>query len=112
MGGRRLVMRIGAALEAIDQTLADIMTMDRRQKLQAYAVVQALVERLRGISRSRVMSTSIINAQLLKIQFSAEALAGLGGGRRSEEAHLADVKTALDVLTGPDCFGYALDEVE
>jgi hypothetical protein len=105
-------MRIGAALEAIDQTLSDIIELDRRQKLSAYAVVQALVERLRAISRSRVMSTSIINAQLLKIQFSAEALAGLGGGRRSDEAHLADVKAALDVLTGPDCFGYALDEIE
>jgi hypothetical protein len=105
-------MRIGSALEAIDLSLSDIVALDRRQKLSAYAVVQALTERLRGISRSRVMSTSIINAQLLKIQFSAEALAGLGGGRRSEEAHLADVKAALEVLAGPDCFGYALDEIE
>jgi hypothetical protein len=105
-------MRIGAALEAIDHTLSHMAELDRRQKLAAYAVVQALVKRLRAISRARVMSTSIINAQLLKIQFSTEALAGLGGGRRSDEAHLADVKAALAVLAGPDCFGYALDEIE
>jgi len=105
-------MRIGAALEALDLTLSDFSELDRRQKLLAYSVVQAINERLRGIARARGMSLSIINAQLLKIQFSVESLAGMGGGRQSEEAHFADARAALDALSGPDCFGYNLDEIE
>jgi hypothetical protein len=105
-------MRIGAALEALDLTLSEIPALDRRQKILAYGAVQAITERLRGIAKARGMSTSIINAQLLKIQFSAEALAGLGGGRLGDESHLVDVRAALDALSGPDCFGYNLDEVE
>jgi hypothetical protein len=105
-------MRIGAALEALDFTLSEISALDRREKLQSYATVQAIAERLRAIAKARGMSSSIINAQLLKIQFSAEALAGLGGGRAGDEAHLADIRAALAALSGPDCFGYNLDEVE
>jgi hypothetical protein len=105
-------MRIGAALEALDFTLAELPSLDRCHKLFAYATVQALIERLRGIARARGMSASMINAQLLKLQFSAEALAGLGGGRHGDEPHLKDIRAALDALTGPDLFGYQLDEVE
>src|SRR4051812_976272 len=105
-------MRIGAALDALGQTMSEVPALDRRQRLAAYAAVQAITERLRAISRARGMSSSIINAQLNKIQFSAEALAGLGGGRAGDESHLADVRKALDALAGPDCFGYSLDEVD
>ena len=105
-------MRIGAALEALDHTLSEVATLDRRDRLLAYAVVQALTDRLRHIAKARGMTSSIINAQLLKIRFSAEALAGLGGGRPGDASHLADVRAALDALSGPDCFGYSLDEVD
>jgi hypothetical protein len=105
-------MRIGAALEALDHTLSEITTLDPRQRLLTYGAVQAIAERLRAIARARGLSSSIINAQLLKIQFSTEALAGLGGGRQSDEGHLGDIRAALEALRGADCFGYNLDEVE
>jgi hypothetical protein len=105
-------MRIGAALEALDALLVQMPTLDRHQKILTYAAIQAINDRLRSIARARGMSVSIINAQLLKIQFSAEALAGLGGGRLGDETHLQDFRAALEALAGPDCFGYQLDAIE
>jgi hypothetical protein len=105
-------MRIGAALEALDFLLTEMPALDRRQRILSAAAIQAILERLRAISRARGMSASIINAQLLKIQFSAEALAGLGGGRLGDESHMADFRAALEALSGPDCFGYQLDAIE
>jgi hypothetical protein len=105
-------MRIGAALDALGYIAAEMPALDRWQRLGAYAAVQAVTERLRTISKAKGLSASIINAQLLKIQFSTEALAGLGGGRAGDEQQLADIQKALEVLGGPDCFGYQLDAIE
>jgi hypothetical protein len=105
-------MRIGSALDALDYTSNEMAGLNRREKLAAYTVVQTITERLRGIARAKGLSVSLINAQLLKITFSAEALAGLGGGTFGQERHLEDIRAALIALTGADCFGYLLDEVE
>jgi hypothetical protein len=105
-------MRIGSALDALDHVAAEMPTLERSQRLGAYAAMQAVTERLRSISKAKGLSVSIINAQLLKIQFSAEALAGLGGARAGDEQQLADIRHALSVLAGPDCFGYQIDAIE
>src|SRR3954465_11265797 len=105
-------MRIGAALDALDFAISGMPNLDRRRRLDTYATTQVLVERLRAIGRARGLSTSLINAQLLKIQFSVETIAGLGDGRASDEQQLVDVRAALTALTGPDCFGPYLDANE
>ncbi|MDQ0467349.1 hypothetical protein [Labrys wisconsinensis] len=105
-------MRIGAALDALDFVVSGMPKLERRQKLDAYATIQVIVERLRAIGRARGLSVSLINAQLLKIQFSVETLAGLGPTGASEELQLGDVRAALTALTSPDCFGLHLDTNE
>ena|SRR5437764_12158319 len=105
-------MRIGAALDALDFAVSGMPNLDRRRRLETYAMTQVVVERLRAIGRARALSASLINAQLLKIQFSVETLAGLAGGHASDEQQLADVRAALSALTGPDCFGPHLEASE
>ncbi len=105
-------MRIGSALDSLDYLCGEMVELGRSDRIAAYTAVQTITERLRGIARAKGLSVSLINAQLFKITFSAEALAGLGGGNFGSERHLDDIRVALNALTGPDCFGYLLDEIE
>jgi hypothetical protein len=106
------IMRIGSALDALDYLSTEMAALNRRDKLATYTTIQAITDRLRSIAKSKGLSVGLINAQLMKITFSAEALAGLGGSSYGQERHLEDIRTALGALTGPDCLGYLLDEVE
>ncbi len=105
-------MRIGAALEALEFVTKGMATLDRRSRLDAYGTAQVLIDRLRTIVRTRGMSLSLINAQLLKLQLSVEALAGLGSHTMPEEQVLNTIEGAFAALAGADCFGYHLDTVE
>jgi hypothetical protein len=106
------VMRIGSALDALDYLSTEMQALNRREKLATYTAIQTITDRLRSIAKSKGLSVGLINAQLMKITFSAEALAGLGGGKYGQERHFEDIRAALGALTGPDCLGYLLDEVE
>lgn len=105
-------MRIGSALEALDMLAVEMQQLPRREKYMAYGAASTLIIRLRAIVKARGLSAGIINAQLLKVELSIESLAGLGGGRASDDQQLADIQAALEVLRGPDSFGYHLDAVE
>ncbi len=105
-------MRLGLALEAPELVATGMLDCDRRGRLRDYATVQVLSDRLRAIAKLRGLSSGQINAQLLKIQSAVEVLAGLGGGRLGDDVQIVAIRTAVDVLRNPNCFGLHLDENE
>ena len=105
-------MRIGKALEALDFIAGGMPTFDRHRRLDSYGAAQALLDRLRAIAKTRGLTSSTVNAQFMKIQLSIESLAGLGDGRASDEQQVADVRSAIDVLCTPQCFGLYLEAME
>jgi hypothetical protein len=105
-------MRLGLALDALEFIAIGMVDLDRRDRLRDYATLQVLADRLRAIAKLRGLSAGQINAQLLKIQSAAEALAGLGGGRLGDDAQVATIRSAVEVLRNPNCFGLHLDENE